>query len=707
MSTPQTTVEPWGLPPDFAQIPDALRKHARWVVWVAIPKPDKPGEFEKVPRQAVRPDRGASTNNASHWGTFEQACSAYNDNGFLSGVGYVLTAAEGVPDSGIFAIDIDKCPSVDDERVQTLRTLGTYIEQSPSGRGYRLFGVGVLPGPAYSNHDSGVEFYDKTSPRYVTVTGRQLTNTQGVRVVREPSLKLFYDLHRTRAKAATTVDATLPQIIYDAHTLGELVTAAHAIMPLRCHPFWIDGDPGAFPSGSEACQAIFVHLLSAGWELQDVYAVGELQPSIMQRYLNARQGDGGRARQLLWEDVQRAEAFALDSPAAVATSPDAFPELPLDGPDVKPKQRLLVDAADMDNPPPPDWLVKGYIERGTLAILFGEPATGKSFVAIDIAQHIARGVDWNGRRVKQGGVVYVAGEGHKGIARRMKAASLAGEFELRTLPLKVSRVAVPMLDSAKVKELLNELVDLFNTEHWTTKLVVIDTMRRNFGPGDENSTEDMGKFIEACALIATVTGAAVLVVHHSGHGDRGRERGSSVITGDFDARYQLTKDGHTTTLTPVKLKDALLPPVLAFSLETVSLGQQDEDGDEITSAVPRWAADTPPDATGGRVRGETPLKRSSRTALEVLDRLLRVEHLPAPQDARLLGARFVVSLPAWREEALAAGIDRTDDRASARRTWNRAKAELISRGYVLATDDDAMVWLTDDGLAALGNGLYL
>ena len=52
-------------------------------------------------------------------------------------------------------------------------------------------------------------------------------------------------------------------------------------------------------------------------------------------------------------------------------------------------------------------------------------------------------------------------------------------------------------------------------------LIVVDTMARSMGLGDENSSRDLGQFIANVGTIREITGAYVLVVHHSG-----KERGA-------------------------------------------------------------------------------------------------------------------------------------------------------------------------------------
>lgn len=50
----------------------------------------------------------------------------------------------------------------------------------------------------------------------------------------------------------------------------------------------------------------------------------------------------------------------------------------------------------------PDWLVRDIIEADGLALLIGDPGTGKSFSALDLAACIATGMPWHGHNCETG-----------------------------------------------------------------------------------------------------------------------------------------------------------------------------------------------------------------------------------------------------------------------------------------------------------------
>ena len=76
---------------------------------------------------------------------------------------------------------------------------------------------------------------------------------------------------------------------------------------------------------------------------------------------------------------------------------------------------------DIEAQPRKLWLVNDYLGVGELSCIFGAPGSCKSVLAGDLAAHVAAGRDWFGRRVQQGGVLYVAIERASLVKRRLAA----------------------------------------------------------------------------------------------------------------------------------------------------------------------------------------------------------------------------------------------------------------------------------------------
>lgn len=234
---------------------------------------------------------------------------------------------------------------------------------------------------------------------------------------------------------------------------------------------------------------------------------------------------------------------------------------------------------------PIDWLIHDYVEQNCFVQIYGPPGSAKSFCAIDFACCVATGTDWMGNRVKQGPVFYIAGEGHNGLKRRFTAWSIDRGIDIDPCMLWKSLGAVQMLDDKSAEDMGLAIFEKVTQGGEVPAMIIIDTLARNFGPGDENKTEDMTKFIAAVdKYLIKAWGCTVVLVHHSGH-DMDRARGSSALKAAVDAEFKIEKDDHgKITVKATKMKDAEPPPELFLKLKSVGLGVFFE-GEEVTSAV--------------------------------------------------------------------------------------------------------------------------
>ena len=234
---------------------------------------------------------------------------------------------------------------------------------------------------------------------------------------------------------------------------------------------------------------------------------------------------------------------------------------------------------------PPDWLVDGFLERGAFGLIFGEPETGKSFIALDLAASIATGASWHGRNARSGPVVYLAGEGHAGIDRRLEAWRIAHRFDsLAPFPLYLSEIPASLADAELMERLDVALADVA-AENGAPALLVLDTWARNLG-ADENSTPDVAQAIAALDRLRAPYRCASLVVHHPGIGDKTRSRGNGALRGALDVEYRATRGADDLIrLECLKSKETERPGSLAFRLRSVDLGIVDEHGRPVLSAV--------------------------------------------------------------------------------------------------------------------------
>jgi len=196
------------------------------------------------------------------------------------------------------------------------------------------------------------------------------------------------------------------------------------------------------------------------------------------------------------------------------------------GPDYgfNPLEANLVGVDEMAAMEPPEPLVDGVLSQGSFAVLYGQPASGKSFVALDWAMSIGAGLPWQGREVRGGPVIYVVGEGLRGMANRARAWV---EHFGPDIPPEVyfHKGAINLTSEAQTSYLAKLAEDK------KASLVIIDTLARSLSGGDENTSTTMGKTIEGIGKVQQ-HGAAVLVVHHTSKG--GELRGHSSLAGAAD-----------------------------------------------------------------------------------------------------------------------------------------------------------------------------
>ena len=275
------------------------------------------------------------------------------------------------------------------------------------------------------------------------------------------------------------------------------------------------------------------------------------------------------------------------------------------GEDPPSRPRLgLIPFADIRPGAEPPYLVKGFIPREGLTVVWGEPKSGKSFQSFDLAMAVARGIDYRSRRVQVGPVVYCAAEGATGFRNRVEAYRRHHEIESE-LPFFLVPDALDLIADA------NALVASIRATLGETKpsLVVLDTLNRSLA-GNENDPGDMAAYIKAADIIREVFACAVLIVHHCGT-DTKRPRGHTSLTGAADAQLAVKRAADTIITTVEWMKDGPEGETLYSSLEVVTVGH-DQDGEDITSCVVLEAVPAAPPAA------QRKLGKNEQTMFDIL-----------------------------------------------------------------------------------------
>lgn len=238
----------------------------------------------------------------------------------------------------------------------------------------------------------------------------------------------------------------------------------------------------------------------------------------------------------------------------------------------------VIPAAEFATSKPLDWIIKGMIPHAELMVVYGESGSGKSFLALDLAAAIVRGVDWQELKVKKGRVVYICAEGVGGFRQRVRAYGKKHAIDLTEMPGVIADA--PNLASVDDVNLLLKSLRTYGA----ADLVIVDTLSATMPGLNENSGEDVGKVLEHCKAIHKTTGALVMLIHHSGKDKARGSRGWSGIKAAADAEIEVTRVGAIRAATLTKLKDGADGRVWGFGLEPIVLGA-DADGEEVTSCV--------------------------------------------------------------------------------------------------------------------------
>lgn len=237
----------------------------------------------------------------------------------------------------------------------------------------------------------------------------------------------------------------------------------------------------------------------------------------------------------------------------------------------------------LGQPSPIPWIIKGWLPSYATIMIYGESGIGKTFVAIDMACHIATGKQWNGLKTKPGVVVYLAGEGNYGLRQRVAAWAKANNHnDLDNLFISNKAIDLDAPDAAaQVIGAIRQLTDE------DIALIVIDTLNNHMS-GDENSARDTRAMINACNVISSATGATTGFIHHVAHSadSKHRARGSSAWRGALDASILVAYENEDTIrVTCTKMKDAPEPQDLFGELQPIDLGWVDEDGEPLKGAA--------------------------------------------------------------------------------------------------------------------------
>lgn len=329
---------------------------------------------------------------------------------------------------------------------------------------------------------------------------------------------------------------------------------------------------------------------------------------------------------------------------------------------------LFVSVGDLLTQPDKDnWLIKNYLELDSTTLLYGASGSGKSFVAVDMACSIATGTSWQGQDTEEGAVFYIAGEGHSGFKKRFRAWQQENNVTLQGKPLFLSQTTIGLPDNTNLNKLIHEIDLLVDRTGHKPKLIILDTLARCL-IGDENFAKDIGGFIQALDTLRLKYGCCVLTVHHTGHTEANRARGSSALKAAMDTELSLKDIKGTIELSITKQKNHEAPASLHFKLEQIDLGN------DINSAV-ITSTDKPNFKTGGT------LNKNDQIVLNALQELETTHRLQMATDSESVATAQPIPIQQWRELAYKSLTQSTQK--SKKDTFTRSMNRLVACSQVV------------------------
>ncbi len=234
---------------------------------------------------------------------------------------------------------------------------------------------------------------------------------------------------------------------------------------------------------------------------------------------------------------------------------------------------------DIDELPEPKWLIPGILQEATVSLIYGDSNVGKTFNSLKIAFCKGYGIDWLGREVKAGKVLYIYAEGIRGLKRRIHALLREHQLEKSS---NIQFIGFPVHVIEERETLLNTI-----SMYQGIELVVIDTISNCSSGINQNDQMEIQKVFATAHEIVRDYGCHVLVVHHTNN--TGKFNGSAAFKNHVDTMIELKHEGKSSPKQFVmhceKQRDDDLFPDMSLDLKVVELWIDPETLQMVTSCV--------------------------------------------------------------------------------------------------------------------------
>lgn len=213
------------------------------------------------------------------------------------------------------------------------------------------------------------------------------------------------------------------------------------------------------------------------------------------------------------------------------------------------------------NVPQKEWMIEGLFGAKDIVFIYGQPSTGKTFVAIDLMMTAISGKAFADtfKAVRPLTVAMVVGEGGTSIRDRL-VASEDYHVTPEWADYFIFANGLQFYEDDDGEEIDSFIREWLRFEKKPLDILIIDTYAMSTIGADENSAKATGKVLSNARKIADALGCAIIFVHHTTK-NGSAERGSSSLRAAADmmieicdGRMKCTKAKHCETWKPVEFK---------------------------------------------------------------------------------------------------------------------------------------------------------
>ncbi|MDZ4662934.1 MAG: AAA family ATPase [Pseudomonadota bacterium] len=314
-----------------------------------------------------------------------------------------------------------------------------------------------------------------------------------------------------------------------------------------------------------------------------------------------------------------------------------------------------------------NYLIMNTLDRGDLSMLYGAPGGGKTTVAMSLAHHIAMGIDWNGRKVKQGGAIILTLEGKYSAIMRIQAQIKYMNLENKFIPFFMITGPFSALSKPDVEKLINTIFEIENKYQIKIEVLIVDTLSRSTAGNDENNAKDVSMVVKTFDFIRELAKVAIILIHHSGKDKSKGGRGSNALLGAVGTEFMADKIDNQHQIFFTKQRNYECAPPIAFNLKPIELGHS-KSGKVITSVVAEFT-----NIVDAKEFDKKPLVGNAADVYNTLAKLLHAKGKS--------GLRPSITREDWRVTYRTTYCAaKTED--SARRAFERGLSKLVSESYV-------------------------